>query len=138
MKKFLTVLILVFAVFLGGCDRERPAIFFSSHPIDKNTFNPDQVSNKNFWVGQKIYFLVYYPKGFPTNSIRLQVITKKDDVKFYGIDIVQVRDVHVKQGSMIYRGSFCLYKNSLHYLRVFSPDDWYVPLVQDWFWVRES
>ena len=138
MKKILTVFFLIFTIFLEGCSKEQPAILFSSNPIDKNTFSNDYTSNKNFRVGQKIYFLIYYPKGFPTNSIRLQIITKKDDIKFYGIDIVQVRDIYVKQGDIIYLGSFCLYKNSLHYLRVFSSNDWNVPLIQDWFWVREN
>lgn len=136
MKKFFLTLLTGFCIFLSGCDRQKPAIFFSSAPIEKETFAPQKME-KTFKVGQKIYFVVYYPKGFPSDCIRLQTISRRRDVPFYGISIEQVRDVSVKKGGMLYCGTFYFYRKNLYYLRVFSPEDWNMPLVQESFMIED-
>ncbi len=137
MKQVLSVLLICFSLFMSGCDKEKPAIYFSSRPIEKQNFSPESME-KAFAPGQRVYFIVYYPKGFETQTIRLQIVSKKETAPFYGVGIEQVRDVKVKEGYQIFSDTFCLYRDGFYFLRVFSPKDWQKPLVQDYFWIKSK
>ena len=89
---FLTLLFLCFT--LCGCDREKPGILFSSTPFSKELGYTEQSVYKK---GEKIYYLLYRPKGFETRLLKVQVFRKNDGAdEFFGYEYLYNKTVELK------------------------------------------
>ena len=74
-KKFLYILIcIIFSLNLCACKDTTPRIFLSTKPIMRETFIPTD----KFKVNDTINFVLISPKGFKADTVRLQLLKKKD------------------------------------------------------------
>lgn len=95
MKKFLCILTLLFcSLALCGCDKERPGILFSSTPFSKELGYKEQ---SVYHKGDKIYYLLYNPKGFETRLLKVQVFRKDTGAdEFFGYEYLYNKTVELK------------------------------------------
>lgn len=125
------VLITIFSalVLLCGCDREeRAMIFFSSKPITQE-FTFDKAEN-NFELKNKIYFVLYNPKPYTCNVVKLQVLKSEDKSSVFVSTIAQAREIEIDPDNPYILNSFVLYSEGNYWLRVFSRDNLEVPIAE--------
>ena len=72
MKKFFLFLIVGILFFALGCKDTTPRIFLSTKPIMRETFVPMD----EFKVNDTINFVLIVPKGFKSETVRMQLLKK--------------------------------------------------------------
>ena len=72
MKKIFYLVIFCLIILVSGCKDTTPRIFLSTKPIMKETFVPME----EFKVNDTINFVLIAPKGFKSETVRLQLIKK--------------------------------------------------------------
>lgn len=127
MRKVL--LIFFFALFLlCGCNREKAAILFSSEPITKE-FTLDKAGNQ-FKIGQKIYFVLYNPKPYTGNVLKIQVLKADDKMTVFVPTIAHAREIEINPDNPYVVNNFVLHSAGNYWLRVFSRDNLEAPIAE--------
>lgn len=132
MKKLILLLVFIITfTFISGCDKKENAyIYFSSGPINKDSFSVSKAQT-DFMAGQRINFVIFTPEPFNTNKIRLQFL--KIDQKSSPLNIftvAQVRDIQVDPDKNYVVNNVYLYLEGYYILRVFKKSDWKKPFAQ--------
>lgn len=135
MKKLIILLAMCVMVFCTSCDRSKPVLLFSPSEIEYGHFG-FQDAKTDFDAGKKIYFVVYNPKPFTSDIMRLQTLKLDLKAPSYGITLVQGRDIEIDKSMPYFTGSFVVYAPGYYMLRVFSRDNFNLPLVESGFNVK--
>ncbi len=113
-------LIFIFFIFLTaiyGCDKEKPGILFSSTPFSKELGYKEQSIYKK---GEKIYYLLYNPKGFKTRLLKVQVFRKDIDAdEFFGYEYLYNKTVELKDRKF-YTDYFIINKKGYYVFQTFE------------------
>ncbi|MEI7473718.1 MAG: hypothetical protein WCK67_02975 [bacterium] len=135
MKKFIIFLFLISSFLLVSCDKEKPALFLSSEKLTQNNFSLDKTA-KSFNVGQKIWFLFYYPKEYQTNILRVQILKLTVLMPIDGFSMAMARDIEIDTNNPFVTDSFVLHKDGTYLLRIFTRDQLYAPVIQQEFTIN--
>jgi len=117
MKKFFLFLIVGILFFALGCKDTTPRIFLSTKPIMRETFVPMD----EFKVNDTINFVLIVPKGFKSETVRMQLLKKNNLSPIYGDKLEQGRDFNVENEHYI-TGAFTVYSGGRYELRFYDSD----------------
>lgn len=117
MKKLLGLIILGVCLFFVGCKDTTPRIFLSTKPIQKETFVPME----EFKVNDTINFVLIVPKGFKSETVRLQLIKKNKISPIYGDTLELGKDYNVENDYYL-TGAFTVYSGGRYELRFYDSD----------------
>ena len=119
---------------LCGCVYERGLILFNTQPITKENALHDQ---KNFYTGQRIYYLFIAPKKMQDDFIRVQVFKMTDNAPWGGNDVVRTKDYRLMLDERYYHTNyFTLYEAGRYVMQIFSHQDFQHPLAINDFYVN--
>ena len=115
-----SLIIFVCCAFIGR-KKEKSFIMFSATPI---TEGAELFPQTDFQLGQNIYYMIYSPKGFEDDLLRIQVIKKNDKSAHEGYNIRYAQDVEVPLGGKIYTDKLRLYEKGIYVMQAteFSND----------------
>lgn len=118
LKNFMFLTIFLICLFiLCGCDREKPGILFSSTPFSKELGYKEQSIYK---TGEKIYYLLYKPKGFETRLLKVQVFRKDDGAdEFFGYEYLYNKTVELKDRKF-YTDYFIINRKGFYVFQAFE------------------
>ena len=116
-KFFLTICILSLLIFCNGCKDKNPRIFLSTKPVVKELFVPMDM----FKVNDTINFVLIVPKGFKSDSVRLQLIKKNKLSPIYGDTLELGKDYNVENENYLI-GAFTVYSGGRYELRFYDSD----------------
>lgn len=137
MKKLLLLLLIPIIFLVSGCTKEEkqhPFIALHSKPITRdNVFDVEQ----NFPLSKRIYYLIWNPDGFQSDSLRIQIMKKNEKYSHWGLSLYEANDVMVDTSQKYYRDYFVINQTGLFLVSVFQPQDLKRPLVRAYFWVTE-
>ena len=118
MKKiFLSLIIFSLVLFIIGCKDTTPRIFLSTKPIMKETFIPMD----EFKANDTINFVLISPKGFTSETVRLQLIKKNKLSPIYGDTLELGKDFNVENEYYL-TGAFTVYSSGRYELRFYDSD----------------
>lgn len=114
-------------VVFTGCDREKPAILFSSTPFSKEFgYTPQNTFEK----GEKIYYLLYNPKEFKTRLIKVQAFRKDADAdEFWGYEYLYNKTVEL-QNKKLYTDYFIMNKTGYYIFQIFDFTNTLKPVIR--------
>ena len=119
MKQFLYLLIcLILCLNLSACKDTTPRIFLSTKPITRETFIPMD----KFKVNDTINFVLISPKGFKSDTIRLQLLKKSNLSAIYGYTLALGKDYNIIHDNYLI-GSYTVYSAGRYELMFFEPED---------------
>lgn len=137
MKKILLLLLISVTFLMSGCTKEEkqhPFLALHSAPITKdNVFDVEQ----NFKISQRIYYLVWNPKGFKSDLLRVQIAKKDEKYSHWGMSLYSSNDVIIDRAQKYYRDYFVINQTGLYLISIFEPDNYQTPLIRANFWVSE-
>jgi len=118
IKRFFSILFICL-IFLGicGCQDTTPRLYLSTQPIAKETFIPMEEFKKN----DTINFVLIAPKGFKSDTVRMQLIKKAFVSPIYGDTLEQGRDFNVEHTHYL-TGAFTVYSGGRYELRFYDSD----------------
>lgn len=126
MKKFFTIILLLFCFLLTGCDGEEALIGFSKTPFAKER---KYIPANKFQKGEKIYFAVYNPKGFNTRLLKLQVFKKdKSKSEFWGYDYLYNKTLELTD-KKAYTDYVVINNAGVYVFQIFDFTDFLEPVV---------
>ena len=118
IRNIFIIFAFIFCSFLlAGCDREKPAILFSSTPFSKEYgYTPQNTFKK----GEKIYYLLYKPDEFKTRLIKIQVF-RKDASKSesWGYEYLYNKTAEL-QNKKLYTDYFIINKAGYYIFQIFE------------------
>lgn len=118
IKRFFSIaFIFLMGIGLCGCKDTTPRIFLSTQPITKETFIPMEEFKKN----DTINFVLISPKGFKSDTVRMQLIKKAFVSPIYGDTLEQGRDFNVEHTHYL-TGAFTVYSAGRYELRFYDSD----------------
>ena len=133
MKKYL-ILLLLSAFLLCSCAYDRGTILVYSQPVKKETVQNDE---KNFRIGEKIYYLFLAPKRMENEYIRVQIFKMTDKAHKGGYEIVRRKDFRLMKDQRYYHSDyFVLHEKGRYVMQVFSIDNLQYPLSLNDFYVK--
>ena len=100
MKKIILVIfIFLFSITLSGCNKDKPAIIFSTKPFNNETmYKPQNIFHK----GERIYYAVYNPDNFKTRLLKLQVFKKESEKsEHWGYEYLYNRTLELKNKKLL-------------------------------------
>lgn len=119
MRKFFYLLICIFfSLNLCACKDTTPRIFLSTKPVSKETFIPMD----KFKVNDTLNFVLISPKGFKSDTIRLQLLKKSNFSAIYGYTLFLGKDYNIIHENYLI-GSFTVYSAGRYELMFFEPED---------------
>lgn len=121
---------------LSGCNKEKALIFYRSKPIVWGEFTVND-AELHFNREKRIYFILYNPKPFTTNILRLQILKIERKYQSQSIKIIYGKDIGINPSKPYVTDYFVLQQSGYYRLRIFSPDKYYVPLAEADFHVDE-
>ena len=101
---FSIFLIFIMGLSLAGCKDKTPRIFLSTRPIMRETFVPMNEFVKN----DTINFILIAPKGFRSDTVRMQLIKKSNLSHDWGYKLMLGKDYNVENEYYL-TGSFTVY-----------------------------
>lgn len=112
---------------LTGCDKEKPAILFSSAPFSKETgYKPQNTFKK----GEKIYYLLYNPDEFKTRLIKVQAFRKDANAdEFWGYEYLYNKTVEL-QDKRLYADYFIMNKTGFYIFQIFEYTNTLKPVIK--------
>ena len=133
MKRLFLLLLLSVFIF-SACAYERGTILFYTQPVTKETIPNDE---KNFRIGEKIYYLFLAPKRMENDYIRVQIFKMTDKAHKGGYEIVRRKDFRLMKDQRYYHTDyFTFYESGRYVMQVFSMDDLQNPLSLNDFYVK--
>lgn len=134
MKKFLVIILLLCLFFTTGFKRkEKPFVLLSSAYITNDTF---KYFERNFFIGQKVYYAVVAPEYFKDNSVRVQVSFQNEKTSNWGYEIIETNDIFIDKAQKIYRNYVVPRKKGHYILQFFYIDNKRYPFAHVEFMVR--
>lgn len=115
--------------------KEVPFILFSSEPI---TTGAELVAKTDFRLGERIYYMIFAPKGFNDDVLRIQIIKKNDKGGFEGYTVKYAQDIVVDIGSKVYSGSLQLYDSGMYIAQVVEFSNSTKPIAYAVFGVKDD
>jgi len=114
---FLTIFILSVFVFCGFSlpQRQKPFILFCPLPINQDTISS---ATNMFKAGDKIYYMIYTPKGFQDDCIRIQLIKQDDKVPIGGYTVMYTQDVDVPLNATTYSNDITIPGKGIYIMQV--------------------
>ncbi|OGI21094.1 MAG: hypothetical protein A2255_04440 [Candidatus Melainabacteria bacterium RIFOXYA2_FULL_32_9] len=130
MKKYIFLLLFFsITILFSGCNKNKALIFFSANPITIETFSMDKVET-TFQEGQKIYFVLFNPKPFTSDILRIQVLKIDRKAPYYGFTIAHARDIEIDKTLNYATDYFCIHQEGYYILRIFSKDKLERPIAE--------
>ncbi len=119
MRKILLSLFLIFfiCIFISGCKDKTPRVFLSTKPVMRETFVPMEEFKKN----DTINFVLIVPKGFKSETVRIQLIKKNKLSPIYGDTLALGKDYNVEHPNYLI-GAFTVYSSGRYELRFYDSD----------------
>lgn len=137
MKKIFLLALIPIIFVMSGCSKEEkqyPFLALHAQPITKdNVFDVEQ----NFKLGERIYYLIWSPKGFKSDSIRVQILKKNEKYSHWGLSLYDSTDELVDPTLKYYKDYFVINQTGLYLISIFQADDYKTPLIRANFWVSE-
>ena len=119
---------------LTACAYDRGTILFYTQPVTKEIVRNDE---KNFNIGQKVYYLFLAPKRMENEYIRVQIFKMTDKAHKGGYEIVRRKDFRLMKDQRYYRSDyFVLHEKGRYVMQVFSMDNLQYPLSLNDFYVK--
>ena len=118
MKRIFLFFLIGIFIFLSGCKDTTPRVFLSTKPIMKETFVPMD----EFKVNDTINFVLIVPKGFKSDTVRLQLIKKNKLSPVYGDTLALGKDFNVEHENYL-TGAFTVYSGGRYELRFYDWDE---------------
>ena len=109
------LLVFIMGLFLTGCKDTTPRVFLSTKPIMRETFVPME----EFKVNDTINFVLLAPKGFRTDTVRLQLLKKSNLSAMWGYTLALGKDYNVENEHYL-TGSFTVYSGGRYELMFFD------------------
>jgi hypothetical protein len=133
---YILIIILCFCTILfTGCDKDKSFILFTSGEITPENFSMDRCK-KAFKIGERIDFLLYNPKPLKHNVIRLQVLKVNFVEPSFNYSIAYGRDINIDISLNYATDHFYLYDRGYYMLRIYSPEDYDMPVAESGFTVE--
>jgi len=132
MKRLIIFLIFIF-IFCVGCSQEHAGILFNHQPI-----NADNIYNysRNFSIGSRIYYVILMPKKVESRYIYIQIIKKDNEYGQYGYDLIQTRNIRLKDEEVNYFTDYCvLNQKGTYVMQVYSKDNPHKVMAEAEFYV---
>lgn len=133
MKKILFILILFLSTAgLFGCDGQKPdkaGILFSSIPFSKET---GYKRADTFKKGNKVYYLIYNPKGFKTRLLKVQVFRKDDGEaagEFFGYEYLYNKTIELSD-KKFHTDYFIINKKGFYIFQIFEYTNTIKPIIK--------
>lgn len=133
MRRVLWILLFFCCLFLCGCKKDQPLLFFNSQPITSQTINHP---GRNFSANQPIYYILIVPKGFKNDYIRAQIVKKDEKTAHWGYKIYQSKDFRIDRTKNYFINSFVLNEPGYYFMQIFPFNNFDVPIARNDFWVR--
>lgn len=121
MKKFLGILLIFVAFCVSGCDKEKSYIIFNKQPFtQENVLNGDYL----FREGDRVYYLITFPKPVVTRKIFVQVYKRDNDFGQYGYQLMYGKHIKLKdENESYYTDYFVLHGKGVYEFKVYSGDE---------------
>ena len=120
MKNLFLILVLSI-VLLTGCSSDKAGILFNQRPItEKNIYD----YSYHFPVGERIYYVILMPKKVESRYIDIQVVKKDNEYGQYGYDLIQTRNIRLKDEEANYFTDYLVINQKGTYvMQVYSKDN---------------
>lgn len=137
MKNIFIIILLTLS--LTGCcvlpNKNSVGIIFSSKPISKNTLL-EITPEKNFLLGQKIFFTAFSENGFGSGDLRIQILKKNEKMDTFGYTIEHARDIEINPNKQYFINCFHIYNKGCYFFRLFARETPNIPLGEAYFWIQ--
>ncbi len=133
MKRFWILTIILCCIFLSGCEKNQPLLFFNSQPITPQTINHP---GRNFAADQPIHYILIVPKGFKNDYIRTQIVKKDEKTAHWGYKIYQSKDFRIDTTKNYFINYFVINEPGYYFMQIFSFDNFDIPITRNDFWVK--
>ncbi len=136
MKKLiLTFLVIFLMLTTTGCVRDRASILFNKYPItEKNIYDNSTV----FQANSRIYYLILMPEKVESRYLYIQIIKKDNKYGQFGYNLVQTRNIRLKDEEINYfTDYFVLSESGYYFMRVYSKDNPHKVLASAEFYVAK-
>ena len=110
-------IIFILGLFLSGCKDKTPRIFLSTQPVTRETFVPMEEFKKD----DTINFVLIAPKGFKSDTVRMQLLKKSNLSPTWGYTLRLGKDYNVENKYYL-TGSFTVYSAGRYELMFFDSD----------------
>ena len=135
----INAIIFIISVFIlcgfGLPQRQKPFVLFCPLPIDQNTIS---TATTVFKAGEKIYYMIYIPKGFQDDFIRIQLIKQNDKVPIGGYTVRYTQDVDVPLNSTTYYNDVTISEKGVYIMQVAEMNNFNKALVYGSFRVEDD
>lgn len=114
------------ALFLTGCDSEKPQIAFSSTPFSKELgYTPQNIYKK----GERVYFLLYNPKDFKTRLLKINVFRKDPDAdEYFGYESLYNKTIELTD-KKFYTDYYIMNKKGIYIFQIFEYTNIHKPVI---------
>lgn len=125
---------MIFAIFLSGCKKDQPLLFFNTQPITRETVSHP---SRNFALGEPVHYILIVPKGFKSEYLRVQLVKKEEKTNHWGYKIYQSKDYHIDTSKKYYIGKVVPGEKGYYFMQIFQFGNFDIPVARNDFWVRE-
>ena len=120
MFKFIKSLLIIFLAVVCLCGfskrtKEKSFIIFASDEVTLTNLASTKV---NFELGETVHYLVYVPKGFQDDFVRIQVLKKDTKTNFGGYSAKYTYDSEVTPKSSVLTGKIAVHEPGLFVMQV--------------------
>ena len=136
MKKYILIFItFLLLIFTTACTQDKAAILFNKYPItEKNIYD----YSVNFQAGSRIYYVILMPEKVESRYLYIQIIKKDNDYGRLGYNLIQTRDIRLKDEEINYfTDYFVLNQEGFYFMRFYSKDNPHKILASAEFYVSK-
>ncbi len=120
MKKYFAFLLLLITLFITGCQDKSYIVFNRQEITPENVLDADYV----FSPGEKVYYVVTFPKPIVTRQIYVQVFKRDNKEMRYGYKLVYGKTVKLKDEQQNYYTDYFVFNETgLYEFKVYSKDN---------------
>ena len=134
MKKIFVIFLIFISVFLCGFNKRKPLILLSPRTIVQGN---EQYLTKYFERNQRIYYMIYFPKGMKKGIYRVQIFKKDDKSEFWGYKQMHHYDYKIDEKGKKYITDYFVMLEKGHFVvQVFNLKNVNKPVALGDFWVK--
>lgn len=120
MKKFFTILLFFIAIFACGCQDKSYIVFNRSEITPENALDGAYLFEK----GEKVYYLVTFPKPVVTRQIYIQVFKRDNEQMRYGYQLIYGKRIKLKDEQQFYYTDYFVFgEKGLYEFKVYTGDN---------------
>lgn len=121
MKKLILILVCFTIMFATSACSDKAGILFNNNPItEDNVMDYSSV----FTTGQRIYYLILFPKEVRSRYIYIQVVKKDNDYGKLGYDLYWSKTIRLKDEDVNYFTDYVVVNQKGFYImQVYSKDN---------------